>query len=87
MYYSFRKIGTEEEIELSMPMSERETYLKDNPDMEQIIIKCPGIVDPLMLGKMNAKGKDFQRSVLDRMKAAIPHNQMHTSKLNSSREI
>lgn len=87
MLYSFRKIGTEDIFELSMPMADREVYLQENPEMEQVIVKAPGVADPLMLGRMNAAGKDFQRNVIDRMKHAIPHNQLHTSKLNTPREI
>lgn len=87
MYYSFRKIGTDDIVELSMPMADRETYLKENPDMEQVLVKCPSLVDPLMLGRMNAIGKDFQRNVIDRMKHSIPHNQLHTSKLHAPTEI
>lgn len=88
MDYSFREIGTEDIFELSMPMSDREKYLAENPHIEQVIVKCPGIVDPLMLGRMNKAGKDFQRNVIDRMQASIPHNQLHTSKIAKNiREI
>lgn len=89
MLYSFRRIGTENDIiELSMPMSEREVYLKNNPDMEQIIVRAPGLADPIMLGRLNQAGKDFQRNVIDRMQASIPGNMLHTSKIaRNIREI
>ncbi len=35
--YNFRNKTTGEEFELVLAMSEREQYLKDNPDIEQLL--------------------------------------------------
>lgn len=41
--YLFLNKETKEEYELSMSISERETYLKDNPHVEQLVNGFPGV--------------------------------------------
>lgn len=47
--YSFRNKETGETHDEIMSMSRRETYLKENPNLEQII-GSPAIGDPVRLG-------------------------------------
>jgi len=42
--YTFRNTKTEEEFELAMMVSERKTYLEENPHVEQIITSGTKIV-------------------------------------------
>ncbi len=80
MIYDFRTIGTEDYFQLEMSMADRETYLTDHPEIEQVIISAPKIMDPLMLGRMNDAGKDFQKHVIHRMQDSIPGNRLGDSK-------
>lgn len=48
--YSFRDTETNEEFERVLSMSERETYLEENPHIQQTFRKAPGIGDPVRLG-------------------------------------
>jgi len=41
---------TEEIVELHMSMSDRETYLEDNPQMKQVILNAPSVGDSMRLG-------------------------------------
>lgn len=47
--YTFRNILTGEEFDLSLSMAERETYLAENPQVEQILTSI-NIADPTRLG-------------------------------------
>lgn len=87
MNYEFRKIGTEEYFQIEMPMGEREQWLKDNPDMEQVLRQFPAMVDPIKLGRMNPAMKDFQKNVVGRMRDSIPNNNLRDSKFQVPREI
>lgn len=48
--YSFKNIETNEVFERILSMSERETYLKENPHVKQIITVAPSIGDSVRLG-------------------------------------
>ena len=48
--YSFENTKTNEQFDETMSMSERETYLLDNPHIKQIFNKFPGIVDSVCIG-------------------------------------
>lgn len=47
--YTFRNIKTGETFDKLLRMSERESFLTDNPDLEQVI-GAPAIGDPVRLG-------------------------------------
>ena len=48
--YSFKNIETNEEFERILSMSERETYLEENPHVKQTIKKAPALGDSVRLG-------------------------------------
>lgn len=48
--YSMRNNETQEEFEVTLKYSELETYLKENPHIQQIFNKFPGMGDPVRLG-------------------------------------
>lgn len=50
-----------------LKISERETYLQENPQLEQIITSAPGIGDPVRLG-LKKPDQGF-RDVLKNMKS------------------
>jgi len=64
--YSFENTETNEQFDLILSMSERETYLKDNPHVKQIFKRFPGVVDPVRLGRK--KPDDGFRDVLRNVK-------------------
>ena len=84
MIYNFRHKETGEIIEESMSLKERETFLKKNKEWEQVLLKAPAMVDPFMLGRMNDAGKSFQKNVVNRMKAAIPRNNLGDSRFGKN---
>lgn len=48
--YSMRNNETLEEFEVTLKYSELEEYLKENPHIQQIFTKFPGMGDPVRLG-------------------------------------
>ncbi len=48
--YSFKNIETNEEFERILSMSERETYLEENPHVKQTIKRAPSLGDSVRLG-------------------------------------
>lgn len=71
--YTFRNKETEEEFDLEMKISERDQYVIDHPEVEQIIGSSMSIGDPLKLGvSKNPRMIEFQKYVLPRIAAANP---------------
>jgi hypothetical protein len=64
--YNFENTKTGEEFSLQMSMSEREQYLKDNPDVIQTLTRM-NIGDPVGLG-VTKPPSDFQKYVLNKVK-------------------
>lgn len=77
-YYTFRNKTTDEQITVQMTMAEHDTYLDDKPDWEQVIIAA-NFVDPVTIG-VTKPPADFQKYVLGRVKAAVPHADAVASK-------
>ncbi len=48
--YSFKNLNTGEEWTTIMSMSEREEYLKANPEIQQQLIAAPALGDSIRLG-------------------------------------
>ena len=48
--YSFHDTKTDEIYDMLMKIADRETYLKKNPHIKQIITKAPSIGDPHRMG-------------------------------------
>ena len=76
--YSYRNKITGEEKIVNMTMAEHDTYLDDKPDWEQMIIAA-NFVDPVSIG-VTKPPADFQKYVLGRVKAAVPHADAVASK-------
>lgn len=70
--YTFENKKTGEIFDARMGISEREVFLKENPDLQQIITEAPGIGDPVRLG-LKKPDANF-RDVLKKAKAAHKHN-------------
>ena len=64
--YSIRDNTTNEEFEVTMKFSELENYLKDNPHLQQIFNRFPGLGDSVRLGIR--KPDDGFRDVLRKAK-------------------
>ena len=64
--YTFRNEETGEVIESHMKISEREDFLKENPNMKQIITTAPSIGDPHRMGI--SKTPDSFNSLLKHIK-------------------
>jgi len=48
--YSFEDTKTNEQFDKTMSMSERETYLLNNPHIKQTFKRFPGVVDSVRIG-------------------------------------
>lgn len=75
MIYSFRNKNNDEIVTLEMMMAEREPFLKEWPEYEQIITKMH-LADPLMLGILSKETKDFNKNVIGRMRQGIHGNNL-----------
>ena len=76
--YTFKNKVTGEEKTVNMTMAEHDTYLDDKPDWEQMILVA-NFVDPVSIG-VTKPPADFQKYVLGRVKAAVPHADAVASK-------
>ena len=76
--YTYKNKVTGEEITVNMTMAEHDTYLDDKPDWEQMILVA-NFVDPVSIG-VTKPPADFQKYVLGRVKAAVPHADAVASK-------
>lgn len=83
MIYNFRNKDTGEIIQEEMLMKQREPFLKKHPELEQILICPPKLGDPIKLGVSKPPG-DFQHGIIDRIAAATPRNQLHTSRFRQN---
>lgn len=66
--YSFINKQTGEEFDISMSMSELDSYKSNNPHLEQTITSAPALADPSRLG-LRKPDSGF-RDVLKRIKKA-----------------
>jgi len=64
--YTFKNLNTGDEFTTVMSMTEREEYLKANPDIQQQLIAAPAIGDSIKLGLR--KPPDSFRDVLREIK-------------------
>lgn len=74
--YDFRHKETGEIIEKVMKISERDEFLRDNPQYESVILGAPSIGDPIRLG-LKKPDQGF-REVLQKAKAAHPRGNINT---------
>jgi len=74
--YDFRHKETGEIIEKVMKISERDDFLRDNPQYESVILGAPSIGDPVRLGVR--KPDSGFREVLQKAKAAHPLGNINT---------
>jgi len=80
MNYSFRNKRSKRVVTLEMSMADREVYLKEHPNMEQVLLTMPPLLDPFFMGRLNDSAKSFQKNVLGKMKETIPGNNLKESK-------
>lgn len=66
--YTFLDTTTNEEIDMSMPISELDTFKVNNPHLQQLIKSAPAFADPTRLG-IKKPDAGF-RDVLKRIKKA-----------------
>ena len=74
--YNFRHRETGEITEKFFSISAREEYLKDNPQLESILLGAPSIGDPIRLGIR--KPDNGFREVLSKAKEAHPLGNVNT---------
>lgn len=65
--YCFRNKKSGEEWEQFMSMNDLDTYLKENPDVEQFIGQAPALCDPVTIGVRSKPDSGF-RDLLKDMK-------------------
>lgn len=64
--YTFKNKDTGEVLDVSMKIADRDKFLTENPNMEQQIVRFPGLGDPTRLGLR--KPDDGFRDVLRNVK-------------------
>ena len=69
--YDFVNTKTGEEFEKLISISDKEIYLKNNPDIQQTFTKVPGIIRGKE-GAMLKKAGDGWKEVQDRIKSGMP---------------
>ena len=74
--YNFRHRETGEITEKFFSISAREEYLKDNPQLESILLAAPSLGDPVRLGLR--KPDNGFREVLSKAKEAHPLGNVNT---------
>ena len=74
--YNFRHRETGEITEKFFSISVREEYLKDNPQLESILLGAPSLGDPIRLGIR--KPDNGFREVLAKAKEAHPLGNVNT---------
>ena len=72
-FYQFRNIDTGEEFEKLMSISNRETYLKENPNVETMINGAPILSDPARMGlkKADASFRDLLGNIKRQHRGSI----------------
>lgn len=66
--YTFYNTKTKKEFDISMPISELDTYKENNPHLQQRIVSAPQLIDPTRLG-LRKPDSGF-RDVLKKVKKA-----------------
>lgn len=63
--YTFLNKTTNEEFDISMPISELDIYKNNNPHLEQLIVSVPRLGDPTRLGlkKPDAGFRDVLKKI------------------------
>jgi hypothetical protein len=74
--YTFLNTETNEEFDISMPISELDSYKAQNPHLEQIIKTPPRLADPTRLG-LKKPDSGF-RDVLKKVKRAHKGSSVNT---------
>lgn len=75
-YYTFRNKDTGEEFDSVMSMADHETYLENNPNIEQLIVSAPALCDAHRLGRI--KPDSGFRDVLKTIKKGSPRSTVNT---------
>lgn len=84
-YYSFKDKETGEEFDLEMPISERDQFLADNPNVIQLI-RSINFGDSARLG-IKKPPADFSKYVLGKVKAANPLAPAMERRFNIQKEV
>lgn len=70
--YSIRNNETDDLFEVNIKYSELTEYLEQNPHLQQVFVKFPGVVDPIRVGVR--KTDNSFRDVLSKAKSAHKHS-------------
>ena len=78
--YTFLNKETEEYIEVNMSISERDKYLEDNPNLQQVIHKAPSIGDSVRLGlrKPDSGFRDVLKEIKKKHSGVISKSTINT---------
>ena len=83
MNYDFLNKDTGEYENHSMLLCERDQFIKDHPELEQVILSPCFTGDPFKMG-ISKPPADFQKGIIDRIAAATPRNQLHNSRFRQN---
>lgn len=86
--YDFRNKETGEISEVFLTSwKDKDKFLEDNPNLEQVLLKAPGLGDAMRMSVPGTAKADstFEKYVIGRMKESIPGNTIkdgHKTKAN-----
>lgn len=83
--YTFLDTKTNKEFTEMMSNQERIEYLKENPDVTQVLSTLH-VGDPMSLG-VRKPDAAFQKHVIGRIKDRVPGNNMSYSRYNIPKEV
>ena len=83
--YSYHDTKKNEDVTLTMSISEMEDFEKNNPHMQRIYNNM-NIVDPAGIG-VSKPPADFSKHVLGRIKAKNPHSTIGNARWSVPKEI
>jgi len=81
--YTFEDENGEQSI-VEMKMAELDDFKEKNPNLHQVFTS-PQTVDPILLGRERPPA-DFQKYVIDKIKAKTPGHSMDSTRWPTSRE-
>lgn len=83
--YDFKNKETGEVHEKFMKIADKEQYLLDHPELEQVLLYCPAFGDPIRLG-VKKPPSDFQKYIIGGVRDKISGSNISASKFEIPRE-
>ena len=83
--YTFKEKKTGKVYDITMPMSEIQSFEQKNTHLERVYTKM-NVVDPVSIG-VTRPPEDFSKYVLGKVKAANPHTDVGKGRWDIKKEV